>query len=1124
MKMNTIVGCVLAISFLTGCHTVATVSSGTPSDVNFAHPPNAARPWVYWFWLSGNVTREGITADLEAMKRVGIGGVILVEVEQGTPAGPVAFASPEWRKLFTFVCAEADRLSLQVNMINDAGWCGSGGPWITPELSMQKVVWTQANVEGGRHIDQPLAQPEKAADYYQDIGVLAYPTPEGKYVIDDIKEKSLLQFNPYFPFNARSAAPNSYAAIPSNQTVSAEKVVDLTASFRNGRLNWDAPQGKWTILRLGHTITGSFNGPAPASGLGLECDKLSPQAADVMFAGLMGKLVADNQPLVGKTLVSAHIDSWEVGTQNWTPLMLAEFQQRRGYDAKPFLPTIAGRVVDTLEKSERFLWDWRQTIAELLAENYAGRFETLAKQNGIKLSVEAYGWGPFDDIRYAGRADEPMGEFWSWGYGVQADSVTEMTSAAHAYGKPIVGAEAFTATDAEAWRGHPGNYLKSVGDWAFCEGINRFVIHRYAMQPWHGDYKPGMSMGPWGLHYERTQTWWEESKPWHEYLARCQYMLRQGLFVADICYLQPEGAPRLFKPPVKRTGNPPDRPGYNFDGCSPEVVLTRMSVKNGRIVLPDGMSYRVLALPDARTMTPQLLTRIKELVQAGAVVVGPPPEKSPGLENYPACDDDVQQLAGQLWGDCDGKTITEHALGKGRVVWGVEPDKVLAAMDVPPDFTCDGNLQGKLRFTHRHLEDGGDLYFVANSRNYPVAGTCAFRVSGKHPQFLWPQTGLAETAASYWKKDAVTGIPIHLDATESVFILFRPGRGDIDPVVSLQHDGEAIVPRDVVKAEPAGKSRIVIQNAVYWVPGHKSRRNATAAVQALVDDGIPEFTVGRLAASGNPDPWWSKTLTIEYTIDGKPHEVTGKDEDVLDLNQNADVAKAKRTAGMQISPDGNLILEAWQNGRYELKTAGGKVLQETVTGIPPDMTVSGPWDVRFPANAGAPPEMTLDKLVSWSRCDDAGVKYFSGTATYTKTFSISPEQVAPGRALYLDLGQVEVIARVQINGKDLGTLWKAPYRVEITDAVKPGDNVLEVEVTNLWINRMIGDEFLPEDSQRNTNGTLKAWPQWVQESKPSPSGRFTFTTWRQWKKDSPLQDSGLIGPVTLQVAQRSVLH
>ena len=469
----------------------------------FVTPPPAARPWVYWFWLNSNINRQGITADLEAMKRVGIGGVLIMEVDQGAPQGPVAFAGQKWRELFKHMLSEANRLGLEVNMCNDAGWCGSGGPWITPELSMQYLVWTETSVEGGKHFDAALPEPGRTANYYRDITVLAFPTPAGKARIEKINGKTGHDRQDQPP------APAKYAEAPAEQVVKGDSIVDLSARFQNGRLSWDAPAGKWTVLRIGHTSTGKDNHPAPASGRGLECDKLSAEAVDAMFAGLMGKIIADSPALAGKTLVTTHIDSWEVHSQDWTPRMREEFQKRRGYDLYRYFPVYTGRIVDSVEVSERFLWDLRQTICDLLVENYSGHFRELAQKNGLKLSIEAYGDGAFDDVTYAGRCDEPMGEFWSWAYGGAAESVTEMTSAGHVYGKRIIGAESFTATDAEKWQGHPAN-IKTLGDWAFCEGINRFVFHRYAMQPWL-NARPGMSMGPWGLHYERTQTWWEQS-------------------------------------------------------------------------------------------------------------------------------------------------------------------------------------------------------------------------------------------------------------------------------------------------------------------------------------------------------------------------------------------------------------------------------------------------------------------------------------------------------------------------------------------------------------------------------------------------------------------------------------
>ncbi len=339
--------------------------------------------------------------------------------------------------------------------------------------------------------------------------------------------------------------------------IAPDRIVDLTAQMApDGRLAWDVPAGKWTILRFGHTSTGAENAPAPASGRGLECDKLSPEGIEAHFAGMMAKLIADVGPAAGKALVATHIDSWENGSQNWTARMREEFRARRGYDLLP-LPAGDHRPGRGQPRGSRSgssgtcgrrwtTWSSRTT---------PGAWPSWPTQRGLRLSIEAYG-GPCDDVTYAGRADEPMGEFWIGGGAWE--TLQEMASAAHVYGKPILGAEAFTAADREKWRSIRRS-IKALGDRAFCEGINRFVFHRYAMQPWRDD-RPGMTMGPWGLHYERTQTWWELAGPWHEYLARCQYLLRQGLFVADICYLQPEASPQEFR------GH--EREGYDCDDCT----------------------------------------------------------------------------------------------------------------------------------------------------------------------------------------------------------------------------------------------------------------------------------------------------------------------------------------------------------------------------------------------------------------------------------------------------------------------------------------------------------------------------------------------------------------------------
>src|SRR5436190_12313457 len=376
------------------------------------------------------------------------------------------------------------------------------------------------------------------------------------------------------PFESKTSSPSK---LPPYAAISPQSVIDLTPRLsQRGRLDWDIPKGLWTLVRLGDIPTGQLNHPARAEGVGLECDKLSNEAIDKHFSAFLGQLISDVGDLAGRSLTGTHIDSWENAFQNWTPKFLDEFRISCGYDPSPYLPTLTGRIVGGLDQSERFLWDVRRTIADLLADHYAGRLAQLAHQHGLQLSIEAYGNGPFDDLVYAGRADIPMAEFWLGSGNLAAFQNKAMPSAAHTYGKPIVAAEAFTSYPISAkWQNHPFS-LKPLGDAAFTEGINRFVFHRYAHQPWL-NRRPGITMGQWGLHYERTETWWEQSKPWHEYLARCQYLLQSGLFVADICYLTQEGA--FTEAPSRANLQPSVPDGYDYDIASPEVVLTRMSVK-----------------------------------------------------------------------------------------------------------------------------------------------------------------------------------------------------------------------------------------------------------------------------------------------------------------------------------------------------------------------------------------------------------------------------------------------------------------------------------------------------------------------------------------------------------------
>jgi hypothetical protein len=1321
---------------------IAAAHAAAPSlEDAFVRPPDDARPWVFWFWSDGNVTRKGITADLEAMKRVGIGGVVFMEVDQNVPKGPARFMTPEWRDLFSFAVSEATRLGLKFDLNNDAGWSGSGGPWIDAEHSMQKVVWSEQRVAGPGHVDMALAQPESVGGFYRDITVLAFPTPVSEshtmqaagvtattsmagtdaatlvdgnlatgITLSGSKEADAyveLQFAR--PFEARSltiltgggshllghlqisadgtsfhelaqvqsgpagrtfdlvrsrffrvvfdhsaaaklrvneitlsavhtidrfvaksglaliASPDDVAAEQAGVSVPRTQVLDLSANLHEGRLSWDAPPGQWTILRFGHTSTGVTNHPAPAEGTGFEVDKLSRDALDRHYDGFAGKLIGSMSASAAAALDAVHVDSWEVGYQNWTADFRKEFRQRRGYDPVAWLPTFTGRVVDTEALSERFLWDVRRTISEMLDDNYAARIAERAHAQHRQFTLEGYRYGPFDCLSYTGRADIPVGEFW-----VSRDpanlhpSVKTMASAGHIYGKPVIGAEAFTATDAlGSQRNHPYS-LKAIGDAAFCAGINQFIIHRYSMQPWVDDRKPGMTMGPWGVEYERTATWWEQTPAWHEYLARCQYLLRQGHFVADLCYLQSEEG---FNNPAMPADIKPAVPaGYDFDLCSDEVVRTRMAVDNGRLRLADGMSYRVLVLPAQRLMTPALLRQIRTLVRAGAVVYGPPPWHSPSLAGYPQCDTEIKALVDELWEncECDGHTKLERTLGKGKVIWGCSLEELLHALDLERDFawrpeaTDDlgsrDSTPAPIHYIHRELPDR-DVYFVANLSDKPTRIVASFRVGSGQPELWEAETGAMQPAVVFEQQAGRTRLPLALGARGSVFVVIRKTAAAAH-ATAITRDGRAWTEAGDVPAtaeKPVAPALPTVRDSftlLAWVrpdadtalpmedlggtSAYSVARNDVLfpppahELMGRLDVAGAGFSVGRngITVVEHGDHHFPATLVYRAPITGWTHVAVVFDRGVPSLYVNGDRVRTGLKTAMTVyggvgvkhgrdvppfrgehsplqqfdraltaaeikqamrdtprSPERTvpreaeenaraqplpaLLLDRWpavwasQRGHYEIDGAGAGPF--AVDSVPAPIAVTGPWTLHFPAGWGAPGQVPWPKLVSWTQHAEAGVRYFSGTARYETTVTVA--HTSAGQRLWLDLGDVREIAEVVLNGHALGTLWKPPFRVEITTAVHPGENRLAVMVTNLWVNRLIGDEQQPLDREwtkvpRRGGFALKAYPDWFLRGERSPVGRLTFTTWKHYEKDAPLLPSGLLGPVTIESAVR----
>jgi hypothetical protein len=895
--------------------------------------------------------------------------------------------------------------------------------------------------------------------------------------------------------------PPPALAVADGGAIPRDRVLDLTAKLgADGRLRWNVPSGKWIILRLGYTPVGVNNHPAPKEGLGLECDKLSKTALDQHWNGFMQKVLEDVGPLGGKSLNASLIDSYEVGGQDWTEHFREEFEKRRGYDPLKFLPTFTGRVVDSAAVTERFLWDMRRTVADMFAENYYAHFTGLCHEHGLLSAVEPY-TGPFESLQCGASADVVMGEFWTGSQG--HPSVKMAASIAHIYGKTTVGAESFTSDgSAGRWQNDPYS-LKTLGDLMYCQGLNRYYFHRYAMQPWTNRW-PGMTMGEFGFHFERTVTWWQQGKSWIDYISHCEYLLQQGRAVADAAYFTGETAPVEM-----RVGHPALPAGYDFDAVNADVLMHGASVKNGRITLASGANYAVLILPpNDSNMTPQLLGRVRDLVRAGATVVGARPQHSPSLANFPRCDAQVRKFGAELWGNCNGTDVLQHADGKGRVVWGQALADVFAAQDLKPDFEFQGaDGDTRLAYTHR-IADTTDIYFVSNQKRHFDSVKCTFRVSGKVPEFWHPDTGLIEPAAVWSAQGGRTAVDLNLDPAGSVFVIFRPSSGLTDHVTGVA---------GATGIKSAAGPKLKIEHAVYGATDGAGDMDVTAKLSELARGDQLVLVANNGILGRDPAANHEKVLRVDYSLDGKAEQVTVAENNTLTLPAVAGIGEAPQFE-THLADDRSPCVRAWRNGEIDLATAQGKVLHAAAHDLPAPREIIGDWQLNFPPNWGAPPSVTLDRLISWTDHTNDGVRYFSGTATYEKNIEIGADELQAGHEIWLDLGAVKNFAQVTLNGRDLGLLWKPPFRVNVTSVAKPGVNALVVKVTNLWPNRLIGDEQLPADCDWDGD-QLRAWPQWLLAGKPSPTGRLTFTTWRHWRKDSALLTSGLLGPVTLRIAE-----
>ncbi|HEY5511750.1 MAG TPA: glycosyl hydrolase, partial [Prolixibacteraceae bacterium] len=571
--------------------------------------------------------------------------------------------------------------------------------------------------------------------------------------------------------------------------IDGSKVIDITKNLSaDGTLTWDVPEGEWVILRTGMTPTGTTNAPASPEATGYEVDKMSRKHVAMHFDGHMGEVLKRIPEADRKCFKVVVQDSYETGGQNFTDDFLTEFKQRYGYDAVPFLPVYKGLVVNSELASDRFLWDMRRMIADKVAYDYVGGLRDVSHKYGLHTWLECYGhWGfPSEFLMYGGQSDEIGGEFWSEGELGDIEN-RAATSCGHIYGKTKISAESNTCAGSPFSR-YPGT-IKQRGDRFFAEGINNTLLHVYITQPYE-DKNPGMNAW-FGNEFNRKNTWFSQMDVYTQYLKRTNFMLQQGLNVADVAYFIGEDAPKM-------TGvtDPALPVGYQFDYMNAEVIEKQMTVKNGLITLPHGTQYRILVLPKLESMRPELLAKIKQLVRDGAVVLGPAPRLSPSLQNQPNADLQVKTLASELWGEVDGMKVKSRKFGQGTILSGMTMEEAFALINCVPDCKLPGDKT--IHYGHRILGNS-EIYFVSNQTKDTKFVTPEFRVKGMQPELWEATTGSIRKLPAYGQKENSTTVPLKLAPYESVFIVFRQKAGKASAI-----DVEANYPEPSILADLKG--------------------------------------------------------------------------------------------------------------------------------------------------------------------------------------------------------------------------------------------------------------------------------------------------------------------------------
>ncbi|MFC2087239.1 glycosyl hydrolase [Bacteroidota bacterium] len=584
------------------------------------------------------------------------------------------------------------------------------------------------------------------------------------------------------------------------KTISPEEVIDLTGMMsENGILEWEAPEGDWLVTRFGFTTTGKFNSPPTDEGKGLEVDKMDTSALNLHFENFPRKLIDVADEMTGNTFKYFLVDSWECVFQNWTDHFPQEFEKRRGYSLFPYLPVLCGKVVESAEKTEAFLHDYRKTIADLIEDNFYKHFSDLCHRYDMELHAEPiYGdhnWHPpLDVLRTSKHLGVPMTEFWASTndkslvrYKPSSSSPNKPVHYVSVYNKPILLAEAFTGF---AHYSETPWDLKPFGDRVFCEGVNRMVLHSYIHQPF--EKKPGFTLGPFGSHFNRHNTWWRHFNKFSIYLARQQYILQQGNSKADVCYFMGDRMPYFHLQGSENRIYQSLPYGYNVDLINSDILINHMKIKNGKLTLPGEKEYQLLLLPDDSLIDLESLQRIEKLVSAGAIVVGPRPLKSLSLKNYNADSEQITKLAGKLWGETNGKATTENSYGKGKVIWNDNYKAILKKEGVLPDVENNDTKPSIFRFFHKMLGNQ-HVYLLFNQSEEEKQVEFLFKVQEATPHIYDPMNGEIRKCPAFRKEDSRMQVPLYFRPRQTYFVLFNEGIDD-EHIVEIKQSGNQLFP------------------------------------------------------------------------------------------------------------------------------------------------------------------------------------------------------------------------------------------------------------------------------------------------------------------------------------------